>query len=86
MDQNISSSEETSPRKSSDKTLSLMEEILDTLHASELFTKPRKDDRTQFWTVYERVAKQHDEEFLDRRNVDLDSLLIFARILMPLTE
>ncbi|KIJ46947.1 hypothetical protein M422DRAFT_96507, partial [Sphaerobolus stellatus SS14] len=36
-----------------------------------------KDDKTSFWMTYERVVKQHDEEFLELRNVDLDSLLIF---------
>jgi len=31
--------------------------------------------------MYERVAKQHDEEFLDRQNTTLDSHLIFVRFL-----
>jgi len=28
--------------------------------------------------MYERVAKQEDESFLERHNTDLDSLLIFV--------
>ncbi|KIJ22973.1 hypothetical protein M422DRAFT_137909, partial [Sphaerobolus stellatus SS14] len=37
-----------------------------------------KDPKTTFWTAYEHVAREYDEEFLERRNVDLDSLLIFV--------
>ncbi|KIJ37917.1 hypothetical protein M422DRAFT_177339, partial [Sphaerobolus stellatus SS14] len=36
------------------------------------------DTVSKFWTHYERVAKQTDEEFLDRYNGDLDVQLIFA--------
>ncbi|KIJ54189.1 hypothetical protein M422DRAFT_153760, partial [Sphaerobolus stellatus SS14] len=58
--------------------MELLSGILETLYESNLFSRPAKDEKTQCWRAYERVAKEHDEEFLDRRNTDLDSLLIFA--------
>jgi hypothetical protein len=48
------------------------------MHESGIFPRTGKDVPTQFWTAYERVAKQHDNDFLDRHNGDLDALLIFV--------
>ncbi|KIJ53175.1 hypothetical protein M422DRAFT_155251, partial [Sphaerobolus stellatus SS14] len=48
------------------------------MHQSELFAPYEDDSEAQFWTQYERVAKQTDEEFLERYNGDLDVQLIFA--------
>ncbi|KIJ42660.1 hypothetical protein M422DRAFT_145585, partial [Sphaerobolus stellatus SS14] len=51
-------------------------EILETMYTSEFFSKAPKDDRTRFWTKYLQVAKEHDQEFLERHNANLDGLLI----------
>lgn len=56
-----------------------MLDILDTLHDSDLFPRTRDDASSQFWSAYERVAKQHDEDFLEKQNSDMDVLLIFVR-------
>ena len=48
------------------------------MHDSDLFPRVGKDAPSQFWSAYERLAKQHDNEFLDRHNGDMDVLLIFV--------
>ncbi|KIJ53114.1 hypothetical protein M422DRAFT_155268, partial [Sphaerobolus stellatus SS14] len=48
------------------------------MHQSEYFARYEDSERAKFWTHYESVAKQTDEEFLDRYNGDLDVQLIFA--------
>ncbi|KIJ48417.1 hypothetical protein M422DRAFT_162791, partial [Sphaerobolus stellatus SS14] len=48
------------------------------MHESEYFSKGNSGLKPQFWTTYGRIAKQTDEEFLDRYNGDLDVQLIFA--------
>ncbi|KIJ42650.1 hypothetical protein M422DRAFT_170711, partial [Sphaerobolus stellatus SS14] len=48
------------------------------MYTSEFFSKTPKDNRTRFWTKYLQVAKEHDQEFLERHNANLDGLLIFA--------
>ncbi|KAF8527080.1 hypothetical protein JB92DRAFT_2699464, partial [Gautieria morchelliformis] len=45
---------------------------------SDLFSRTGRDAPSRFWSAYERVANQYDEEFLERHNSDLDVLLIFA--------
>ncbi|KAG1865037.1 hypothetical protein DFJ58DRAFT_621769, partial [Suillus subalutaceus] len=37
-----------------------------------------KDDRSRFWAAYKRVAEEHDDEFLERYNGDMDIVLIFS--------
>ncbi|KAG1757115.1 hypothetical protein EDB19DRAFT_1597411, partial [Suillus lakei] len=37
-----------------------------------------KDVRTRFWATYGQVAKEHDDEFLERNNSDMDIVLIFS--------
>ncbi|KAG1838299.1 hypothetical protein DFJ58DRAFT_622404, partial [Suillus subalutaceus] len=37
-----------------------------------------KDDRSRFWALYKRVAEEHDDEFLERYNGDMDIVLIFS--------
>ena len=58
-----------------------LEEILQTMHDSEYFSRGRRDLNSRFWTTYERIAKQSDEDFLERYNGDLDVQLIFVRSL-----
>ena len=48
------------------------------LYDSQFFNRPGQNENSQFWHYYERVAKEHDEEFLDKHNTNLDSLLIFV--------
>ena len=49
------------------------------MHDSDLFPRIGKDAPSRFWSAYERVAKQHDDEFIERHNGELDVLLIFVR-------
>ncbi|KAG1762981.1 hypothetical protein EDD22DRAFT_747017, partial [Suillus occidentalis] len=37
-----------------------------------------KDVRSRFWATYDKVAKEHDGEFLERNNSDMDIVLIFS--------
>ena len=46
---------------------------------SDFFPRTGKDAPSRFWSAYERVAKQHDDEFIERHNGELDVLLIFVR-------
>ncbi|KIJ53086.1 hypothetical protein M422DRAFT_155657, partial [Sphaerobolus stellatus SS14] len=48
------------------------------MHQSDFFSRYEEHEVPIFWTEYERVAKQTDEEFLERYNGDLDVQLIFA--------
>jgi Family of unknown function (DUF6535) len=49
------------------------------MHDSDFFPRTGEDAPSRFWSAYERVAKQHDDEFLERHNGDMDVLLIFVR-------
>jgi Family of unknown function (DUF6535) len=49
------------------------------MHESEVFPRTGQDAPSRFWSMYERVAKQHDDEFIERHNGDMDVLLIFVR-------
>ena len=41
--------------------------------------------RTRFWTSYKNEAKEYDDEFLRKRNGDLDIVLIFVSDYLLLT-
>jgi hypothetical protein len=58
----------------------LLQKILNTLYTSELFLKESEDEKLKYCVQYERIAKQHDEELLERHNGGLDVLLIFVRV------
>ena len=49
------------------------------MHDSDFFPRTGKDVPSRFWSVYERMAKQHDDEFIERHNGKMDVLLIFVR-------
>ena len=49
------------------------------MHDSDFFPRTGKDVPSRFWSAYERVAKQHDDEFIERHNGEMDVLLIFVR-------
>ncbi|KAG1801258.1 hypothetical protein EV424DRAFT_1287269, partial [Suillus variegatus] len=34
--------------------------------------------RSHFWAAYNRVAEEHDDEFLDRYKSDMDTMLLFS--------
>ena len=53
--------------------------ILNTMHNSDFFPHFAKDPQSRFWSAYERIAKQHDDEFLEMHNGQMDVLLIFVR-------
>ena len=57
-----------------------LKDVLDTMHNSDFFPRVGKDVPSRFWSAYERLAKQHDNEFLDRHNGDMDVLLIFVGV------
>lgn len=59
---------------------SSLDHILKTMHQSDFFSRYEDNPEGQFWIEYERVAKQTDEEFLERYNSDLDVQLIFVCI------
>jgi Family of unknown function (DUF6535) len=50
------------------------------MRSSDAFRRRGNDVSSRFWSTYERVATQHDDEFLDRHNSDLDVLLIFVGV------
>ena len=56
-----------------------LKHVLDAMYDSDVLQRVGKDAPSRFWSAYERVAKQHDDEFLDRNNGELDVLLIFVR-------
>ncbi|KIJ37826.1 hypothetical protein M422DRAFT_161965, partial [Sphaerobolus stellatus SS14] len=62
------------------RLIGLVKDVLATLHESESFSTPSRDPETRVWRSYEGVAKEHDEEFLEKHNTSLDSLLIFASL------
>ena len=48
------------------------------MHNSDVFPRTGKDVPSRFWSAYEHMAKQPDDEFLERHNGDMDVLLIFV--------
>lgn len=52
------------------------------MHDSDIFPRIGKDAPSRFWTAYERLAKQYDDEFLDRHNGNMDVLLIFVSFML----
>jgi Family of unknown function (DUF6535) len=48
------------------------------MHESDIFPRTGRDAPSRFWSAYERVAKQHDDEFIERHSGDMDVLLIFV--------
>ncbi|KAG2346077.1 hypothetical protein BDR05DRAFT_858320, partial [Suillus weaverae] len=55
----------------------VMKEVLEVLKDSTIASKSGKDDRSRFWTAYKRVAEEHDGEFLERCNSDMDVMMLF---------
>ncbi|KAG1745040.1 uncharacterized protein EDB91DRAFT_173492 [Suillus paluster] len=55
-----------------------MERVLDVLQDSAIALKGGKDDRSRFWGIYKRIAEEHDGEFLERYNGDMDIVLVFS--------
>ncbi|KAG2052542.1 hypothetical protein BDR06DRAFT_1009400 [Suillus hirtellus] len=53
-------------------------QTLDTLRSSNIVEKGANDERSRFWTVYQKVVSQHDNEFLEQYDGDMDIVLIFA--------
>ena len=48
------------------------------MHNSDFFPRVAMDPQSRFWSAYERIAKQHDDEFLEMHNGQMDVLLIFV--------
>lgn len=61
-----------------DETQELLRQILETLQDSSIAEKGEKDVRSRFWATYDKVSKEHDGEFLERNNSDMDIVLIFS--------
>jgi len=58
--------------------LNVLQQVFDTLRNSNIVEKGANDDRSRFWTVYQKVAAEHDNEFLERYDGDMDIVLIFV--------
>ncbi|KAG2037014.1 hypothetical protein BDR03DRAFT_400608 [Suillus americanus] len=65
-------------RPANDEIVNILKQVLDVLKDSTVASKIGKDDRSRFWAAYKRVAEEHDEEFLERHNSDMDVVLIFS--------
>jgi hypothetical protein len=60
------------------RLVNISQQILDTLRSSNIVEKRTNDPRTQFWTAYQSVAAEYDNEFLERHNGDMDIVFIFV--------
>ncbi|KAG2748316.1 hypothetical protein P692DRAFT_20874609 [Suillus brevipes Sb2] len=56
----------------------VVKQVLDVLKDSTIASKSGKDDPFRFWGLYKRVAEEHDDEFLERYNGDMDIVLVSA--------
>ncbi|KAG2065862.1 hypothetical protein BDR04DRAFT_1031683, partial [Suillus decipiens] len=56
----------------------LLQQVLDTLRNSNIIEKGSNDERSRFWKVYQKVASQHDNEFLEQYDGDMDIVLTFV--------
>ena len=65
-----------------DYSTTVLAELREILYNSQFFNRPGMDERSQFWNYYEHVAKEYDEEFLERQNTNLGNLLIFVSLLI----
>ncbi|OJA12317.1 hypothetical protein AZE42_13723, partial [Rhizopogon vesiculosus] len=61
-----------------DKTQLILQDILKTLQDSSVAEKEDNNVRSRFWANYSKVSKEHDDEFLERRNDDMDIVLLFS--------
>ena len=57
----------------------ILQDILETMHYSDVFPPVEKDTPSRFWSACENKVKQYDNEWLNRHNSDMDVLLIFVR-------
>jgi hypothetical protein len=64
-------------RARAENLLRLLQQVLNTLRNSNV-EKGANDERSRFWTVYQKVASQHDNEFLEHYDGDMDIVLIFV--------
>ena len=72
--ENYSGTDQLAPRLEA-----TLQNVLDTMHNSDFFPRVAKDPQSRFWSAYERIATQHDNEFLEMHNGQMDVLLIFVR-------
>ncbi|KAG2083123.1 uncharacterized protein F5147DRAFT_536990, partial [Suillus discolor] len=56
----------------------LLQQILDTLQSSTIMAKGANNEQSRFWTVYQKVASQHDNEFLEQYDGGMDIVLTFV--------
>jgi hypothetical protein len=60
------------------RLVNISQQILNTLRNSNIVEKGSSDHRSRFWAVYQKVAAERDNEFLERHDGDMDIVLIFA--------
>jgi hypothetical protein len=60
------------------RLVDISQQVLDTLRSSNIVEKRTHDSRAQFWTAYQIVAAEYDNEFLERHNGDMDIVFIFV--------
>ncbi|KAG1745077.1 uncharacterized protein EDB91DRAFT_1200042 [Suillus paluster] len=65
--------------------VNVMERVLGVLQDSTIAFKGGKDDRSRFWGIYKRIAEEHDGEFLERYNGDMDIMLVFSGLFSAVT-
>ncbi|KAG1721108.1 hypothetical protein EDB19DRAFT_1962253, partial [Suillus lakei] len=53
-------------------------QILDVLKGSAIAEDLGKDDSSRFWTMYKKVSKEHDDDFLRGANDDMAIILTVA--------
>ncbi|KAG1813437.1 hypothetical protein EV424DRAFT_1326534 [Suillus variegatus] len=57
-----------------------LQQIPDTLRSSNIMAKGANDERSRFWTVYQKVASRHDNGFVEQYDGDMDIVLIFVSL------
>ena len=62
----------------SSRLVNISQQVLDTLRNSNIVEKGANDDRSRFWDVYQKLAAEYDNEFLERHDGDMDIVLIFV--------
>jgi len=60
------------------RMVNIMQQVLNTLQNSNVIEKGMSDDRSRFWTVYQKVAEEHDNEFFELHDNTMDIVLLFV--------
>ncbi|OJA18514.1 hypothetical protein AZE42_12141 [Rhizopogon vesiculosus] len=61
-----------------EQLVNISQQVLDTLRNSNIVEKGPNDHQSRFWAVYQKVAAEHDDEFFERHDNDMDIILTFS--------